>query len=199
MYKHILNTVITLFLFAPLAGAEVTSLKVDTEKSYISWLGSKVAGQHNGKVFLKEGIVELDQDRPVGGSFTIDMGSIQNEDLEPGKWRNKLENHLKSDDFFNISQFPIGKFDITEVLHQEGDEYLLNGNLTVKGINLPVSLPATIKKQDGRFVGSGKLTIDRSKWDIRYNSGKFFDASALGDKLIYDDIAIEVNIVAPIA
>jgi len=38
------------------------------------------------------------------------------------------------------------------------------------------------------------LKLDRTKWDIKYNSGKFF--KNLGDKLIYDDFEIEVEVVA---
>jgi hypothetical protein len=41
---------------------------------------------------------------------------------------------------------------------------------------------------------NGKVTIDRTKWDIRYRSGKFF--ANLADEAISDDIEFEMKIVA---
>jgi len=43
-----------------------------------------------------------------------------------------------------------------------------------------------------KAVGTAKL--DRTKWDIRYGSGKFFQG--LGDKMIYDDFEVTFDITA---
>jgi hypothetical protein len=50
--------------------------------------------------------------------------------------------------------------------------------------------------RDGIFKASGKLVIDRTKWDVRYKSGKFFDN--LKDQAISDDIEFHITIVAKI-
>ena len=39
---------------------------------------------------------------------------------------------------------------------------------------------------------NSNLTFDRTKYDVRYRSGNFFQN--LGDKLIYDDIELEVSL-----
>jgi polyisoprenoid-binding protein YceI len=176
--------------------AEVKELKVDATESYVAWVGKKVTGEHNGIVKVSEGKVQVEDGVVVGGSFAIDMSSIKNNDIESDKWRNKLETHLKSDDFFNIETFPKSTFTIKEVAAGNEGEQILKGDLTIKGITLPVSLPASIKQEEGKYIGTGKIVLDRAKWDIKYNSGKFFDPNTLGDKLIYDDIAIEVKVVA---
>jgi polyisoprenoid-binding protein YceI len=180
--------------------AEETELSIDSTKSAVHWLGKKVSGQHDGTVSITSGTVKMnDAEEVIGGTFILDMNSISNKDIESPKWRKKLEDHLKSDDFFNIVKFPKGEFVITKSEPGEGEnETIIHGKLTIKGITVPVTLPATIVKDDKAYTADGKVTIDRTKWDIRYNSGKWFDPNNLGDKLIYDEIEITVHIVAPI-
>lgn len=175
--------------------AEKETFTIDTEKSEIRWLGKKLAGKHNGTVKLSSGSVALTEGAITEGTFVLDMLSIMNEDIESPKWRKKLEDHLKSADFFNVSTFPEGKFTIKGSEKQSSDTVLIRGELAIKGISLPVSLVASIAQKGDVYVATGKATIDRTKWDIRYNSGKWFDPATLGDKLIYDDIEIEVTVV----
>lgn len=176
--------------------AEARELAVDTEKSEVTWVGKKIIGQHEGTVKLLDSKVLLDGDVLVGGEFSINLNTIQNKDLAGTEHQAKLEGHLKSDDFFNISKYPAAKFVITEAkaMANSSTDYSIKGNLTVKGITLPVEFPATIVKSSGVYSADGKLSIDRTKWDIRYNSGRFFDPAVLGDKLIYDEIEIGVKI-----
>ncbi len=47
---------------------------------------------------------------------------------------------------------------------------------------------------DAVEMTSDEFTIDRTKWDVKFRSGKFFDN--LKDKLIYDDITISVKVKA---
>ena len=54
----------------------------------------------------------------------------------------------------------------------------------------------SISQEGESYRAKGKLSFNRTKWDIKYNSGSFFDINKLGDKLIYDDIEIELDIVA---
>jgi len=183
------------YLCEPALSAEKERFTIDTEKSEIRWLGKKLAGKHNGTVRLRSGSVALTEGAITEGTFVIDMPSIMNEDIESPQWRKKLEDHLKSADFFNVSTFPEGRFTIKGSEKQSSDTILIRGELTIKSISLPTSLTASISQKDGVYVATGKATIDRTQWDIRYNSGKWFDPATLGDKLIYDDIEIEVTIV----
>jgi polyisoprenoid-binding protein YceI len=73
-------------------------------------------------------------------------------------------------------------------------EYKIQGDMEIKGISQPVEFVAKIDKEDRVLKGKANLKLDRTKWDIKYNSGKFF--KNLGDKLIYDDFEIEVEVVA---
>lgn len=193
------QTVFGLFLAAsvmfPFTPAYAETVAVDTDKSQVNWTGKKLTGQHNGTVKLSAGTLEIEGDKLTSGSFKISLGSIVNIDLEDPAWNAKLVNHLKSEDFFNITAFPDAIFTIKSV---EGElssgEVTITGDLSVKNIAHSITFPATVMKHGDLWHATAELKIDRTLWDIRYNSGKFFDAGNLGDKLIYDDIEIGLEI-----
>ena len=166
---------------------------VDAEQSTIHWTGKKVTGQHSGVIDLQEGTLDVDGDQLTGGQFTIDMSTLANEDLE-GEDKAKLEGHLKSDDFFGVENHPTAQLVITQVTPQEGDQYIITGDLTIKEATHPVEFPATVTVQDGQITAEATITVDRTKYDVRYGSSSFFDN--LGDKVIYDDFDIAVSLVA---
>ncbi|MEL6590748.1 MAG: YceI family protein [Bacteroidota bacterium] len=66
------------------------------------------------------------------------------------------------------------------------------GNLTIKGISQEISFPAMVNITDNALTAKASFTIDRTMWNIRYGSGKFFDD--LGDKVIYDDIELSLDL-----
>jgi polyisoprenoid-binding protein YceI len=85
-------------------------------------------------------------------------------------------------------------FKITKAEKKKSGEVEIAGDLTIKGITKPVTLPAMVKKENGVYTATGKTKINRTHWDIKFNSGSFFDPKKLGDKLINDDIEIEVSL-----
>jgi len=93
------------FAFTNPESDAVESYSVNTEQSVIKWKAYKVTGQHNGTVKVQSGNLEFDGDMLQGGEFTIDMASITVGDLE-GKYKQKLEGHLKSEDFFGVESIP---------------------------------------------------------------------------------------------
>jgi hypothetical protein len=66
--------------------------------------------------------------------------------------------------------------------------------MTIKGITNEISFPAKVSLANGTVKAVGTAKLDRTKWDIRYGSGKFFDG--LGDKMIYDEFEITFDISA---
>ncbi|TCC99529.1 YceI family protein [Pedobacter hiemivivus] len=163
---------------------------VDAAKSTITWLGKKVTGSHNGTITLKSGSLNVNGKNVTGGTFVIDMTSIKDADGS-----DKLEGHLKADDFFGSAKFPTSTFVITKVTGS-GANLTVTGNLTIKGITKPLSFPATVTPNADGTVSAlaGKITVDRTKYDIRYGSKSFFDS--IGDKAIDDNFEIGVKLVA---
>ncbi|TDQ11240.1 YceI family protein [Pedobacter metabolipauper] len=171
-------------------GAKPVTYTVDAAKSSITWIGKKVTGSHNGTIALKSGSLNVDGKNVTGGSFVIDMTAIKDADGS-----DKLEGHLKADDFFGSAKFPTSTFVITKVAGS-GANLTVSGNLTIKGITKPLSFPASVTTNADGTVSAlaGKITVDRTKYDIRYGSKSFFDS--IGDKAIDDNFEIGVKLVA---
>jgi polyisoprenoid-binding protein YceI len=130
----------------------------------------------------------------TGGSFNIDINSITCTDME-GEYAGKLVGHLKSDDFLGAATYPTASFVITKSIPQDTKgNYKMVGNLTIKGITKEVKFFANAAESNGMVNASGKITIDRSEFNMRYGSGSFFDG--LGDKTIYDEFDLQVSLVA---
>ena len=166
---------------------------VDAEQSTVQWVGKKVTGQHNGSIAIQAGTLEITDGQLTGGQFSIDMGTIDTEDLQ-GEDKAKLEGHLKSDDFFGVEAYPTAQLVITQVTPEEDNTYTITGDLTIKGKTNPIEFPATVNMQDGQVTAEADITVDRSKFDVRYGSDSFFDD--LGDKVIYDDFELAVSLIA---
>lgn len=183
-----LLAIVAMSAYAPVA------YNVDVTSSSVVWTGYKVTGKHTGTVKVKNGNLTWDNGQLTGGSFEIDMTSIKNTDLE-GEWATKLVNHLKSEDFFGVEKHPVSKFTITKVIPQDTKgNYKILGNLTIKETTKEVKFFANATESNGTINATGKMTIDRSEYNVRYGSGSFFDG--LGDKTIYDEFDLQISLVA---
>ncbi len=167
--------------------------KVDVSKSSVKWLGKKVTGEHSGSISVKEGSLMVDKEKVTGGKVVIDMQSLVVEDVKDAGMNAKLTGHLKSDDFFGVATFPTAELALTKVV-SNGTSHTFSGSLTIKGISNPASFTATSSKDGKSTVYKGTLTIDRSKYNVRYGSKSFFND--LGDKTIYDDFTLDFSLVA---
>ena len=194
--KNLITVVVALlvsfFLTPGLVLAKNGSLKLNTSKSKVEWLGKKVTGEHTGTIKVSGGNLVLNNDEIKEGSFVVDMTTIVNTDIKDAKFKAKLEGHLKSDDFFGVEKFPESKFVITESRKLDNGNYHVKGNITIKGITKPIDFKVNLHHHDDAVHVSGKMVIDRSKFNVRYGSGTFFDN--LGDKTIYDDFELTLDL-----
>jgi len=169
--------------------AKPVAYKVDVAKSTLKWHAKKVTGEHIGTVNIAEGALMVDGAKVTGGSFGIDMNSIVCTDLTDAAYNGKLIGHLKSDDFFSVAKHPKANFKITKV---EGNN--ITGDMTIKGITNSITFPVTMKMEGKNVVANAKIVLDRTKWDVRYGSKKFFES--IGDKAIYDDFEMDLILAA---
>lgn len=171
--------------------------KLVTSESKLEWLAKKVTGEHDGTVDISAGELFADKDKLNGGNFDIDFTTISALNMDDEGLKAKLIGHLKSEDFFSASAHPIGKFEITSTNLSDdgkGNNYNITGKLTIKGITKEISFPAKVNISDDKVTASADFNIDRTLWDIKFRSGKFYEN--LGDNLIYDDFNIKFNITA---
>lgn len=170
---------------------------VDPAKSKVIWEGGKATGTHTGELPVLNGqlIVVTEDSRLVAGQFAMDLRQMTNTDLPEDKAK-ELVGHLKSADFFEVEKYPMIQFDVSSVQRDpgEGHTHTILGNLTMKGKVRSVKIPANFTIADGVLTASTpKFTIDRTEWDVSYGSGVLGTAQ---DKIIYDEIGLQIELVA---
>ena len=97
-----------------------------------------------------------------------------------------------NEDFFHVDEFPISSLMIKKSEKLEDSKYKIFGDLTIKGITNSIDFNANIEQSDNNFSANMILIFDRTLWDIKYGSGKFFEN--LGDRMILDDIELEIKL-----
>jgi polyisoprenoid-binding protein YceI len=173
---------------------ETQQFNIISTQSTIHWVGRKVTGDHHGTIAMKEGILLFNDTHLTGGKFVIDTQSIQILDITDPVTNAQFAGHLASDDFFNSDQYPEATFEISHVEPRQNGSYHVEGKLTIKGITQPISFNAQINHSDNMVTASGKITVDRTKFGIKFRSANFFQN--LGDTLIYNNFDLNTTITA---
>ena len=194
----------------PVALVPTDTLWVDTAKSEVTWIASKITGRHNGFLRILNGELHLQESKIVGGTFLIDMTSLQATDKSIGVEGNrKLTAQLKSADFFDVELYPMAVFEIVSVapydstatekpgrraysdLKLKNPTHTITGNLEIKGTVKSITFPARVMIKPQELTARANFNIDRTKWGLTYLSDQ-----SLGDKTIYSDVNIGFDIVA---
>lgn len=162
-------------------------LTANTELTKLEWLGEKVTGDHTGTIKLQSGWLTWKDNKITSGEFNIDMTTIKDVDNNA-----RLEGHLKSDDFFGVEKFPVSKLVLTGSTPFDKGTGTVSGNLTIKGITQPIQFKAAMQKKDDGVWFFANIIVDRTKYNVRYGSGSFFDN--LGDKTIYDEFKLKASL-----
>ncbi|WP_209406202.1 YceI family protein [Pseudozobellia sp. WGM2] len=189
MKKGIFSLALALVFGSATATEPVAEEKkeVKTDASTITWKAYKVTGSHTGTVDLQSGSLTFDGDKLTGGEFVADMTSLISTDME-GDGKGKLEGHLKADDFFGVEKHETSKLIFKEVKSTGKNSYEVTGDLTIKGITKPVVFDVSVYGSKA----TATVKVDRTKYDIKYGSGSFFEN--LGDKTIYDEFDLVVDL-----
>ena len=161
---------------------------VKVSESTVTWKAYKVTGSHSGTIALKEGSLVFEGDKLTGGEFVVDMTTINTTDLKAGEGKEKLDGHLNSADFFSTATHTTSKLVFVGVKPTGKNSYSVTGDLTIKGKTAPVTFDVSVYGSKA----TATLKVDRTKYDVKYGSGSFFDN--LGDKTIYDEFDLVVDL-----
>ncbi len=190
------------FVFAAFAVLALTSATVvkpvtytmDAAKSTFKWTGKKVTGTHWGYIKFSNGSIATDGTNITGGAFTVDMNSIDCQDIPADKGADKLVGHLKADDFFGTAKFPTSNLVIKSATATTAGQFDVKADLTIKGITNEITFPAAITMDGKSLTAKATFKVDRTKFGIKYGSGTFFEN--IGDKAISNDFDVEIDIAA---
>jgi polyisoprenoid-binding protein YceI len=187
--KNLKTIALALIVVAGTFTATAQNKKINVDKSKITWVGKKVTGQHDGTINFSSGTLVFEGKKLKGGSFEVDMTSITVKDLEAGKGKEKLEGHLKADDFFGVDKHPSSTLEFKTIAAKGSDIYTVTADLTIKGKTLPVTFDLAIGEGTARTA----FKVDRTKYGIEYKSSSIF--SGIGDAAINDDFELTVSLV----
>ena len=176
---------------------------IDPQASIVKWKGSKPTGVHNGTVPVASGTVTIANDNITGGTVEINMQGIVVNDLE-GDNKANLESHLKGstpgkeEDFFNVDKYPKATYAINSASILENDPdgtHMLNGTLTIKDISKPVNFKARVNLDGNKLTATTpEFPVDRTEYDIRFKSRKFFNN--LQDDFVNDEFLLQIEVSA---
>jgi len=92
-----------------------------------------------------------------------------------GTGQEQRDGHLKSPDFLDVEKFPTLEYRSTGVKSFDGNEFVLTGELTIKGVTVPVELEVELEGV-GRspygqdvFGFSASTELDREAFGITWN------------------------------
>ena len=158
------------------------------------WIGKELSTKiHTGTLNLSNGLIQVDNDKTITGNVTINMRTINITDLQ-GRAKEMLEGHLRSADFFEVENFPEATLSFkSKSFNKLKNQINFEGELIIKDISNPIIFNATLLESSPYLKAKAILSFDRSKYDVRFRSGSFFEN--LGDKLILDDIDVNITLV----
>ncbi len=142
----------------------------------VEWTGSKTVSKsnHQGTITVESGEVLVKDGQLLSGKVVLNMNSITVLDIKDPGERRDLESHLKDADFFEVGKFPKAEFVFTEVLPNTMPNYnwVLSGNLSMKGKTAPVNIPVKISFEgDVMRAESPAFPINRTQWGVNFQSG----------------------------
>lgn len=183
--KKILTAILTFAAFTTTIMAQ--NKTINTAESKVVWKGYKIAGSHEGTINLQSGSLDFKDEVLTGGTFVMDMTTISTTDLK-GDYKNQLDGHLKSDDFFGVNNYKIAKLVFNNVKVTGKNSYSVTGDLTIKDKTNPVTVIISVYGSKA----TATLKVDRTKFDVKYGSASFFDG--LKDKAIYDEFDLVADL-----
>ena len=147
----------------------------------------------NGRFTDWSGTIDFDPENLADTTVdvTVQLASVDTREQ-------KRDDHLRSPDFFNVSDYPEMRFKSTGVEQDDDDEGKLYGELTIRGITKPIVLDVEYAGQAQSPWGttsagfSAEATINRKDWELTWNQALETGGVLVGEKI---KIAIELELV----
>jgi len=183
-----------IFLFSLIFSSN--QFEIDDKKSSIQWKGTKSTGSyHDGLISVDNSILNIDDNNMLlNGTIIIDMNSIICTDIQDKESNSYLVKHLKNDDFFSTEFFPKSILTINKVTPIKDDNYSVAADLTIKDQTHPIDFIANIIIKDDIGLASGKIEINRAKYNVKYKSQSWYPD--IGDRFINDIFELYFTLLA---
>ena len=167
--------------------------KIDASKSYIRFVSKQMNVPVEGKFKTIDGTVDFDPKKPEAtkAEFEVDLGSI---DMGTPEGETEARRPL----WFNVPQFPKGKFSVSSVKSTGPNKFEAAGALTIKGITKPVTLELELNGFGPDAYGgfragfSAKTEISRKAYGVDIDMPMDGGGVVVGDKI---NVELEIEAV----
>ena len=183
--------VLLLFGFSTIAHAEAPKWQVDKAHAGIYFSINHIYSKVNGYFQDYEGQIYFDPDNLKESRFifTVKVDSINTNNT-------KRDGHLRSEDFFGAKKYPEMRFESTAITHVNGNQYMVEGTMTIKDVSKKLKLPFTFfgtkpnplnpKQEVAGF--ELLMTIDRLAYNV--GNGKYLKMGVVGKDV---DVMISIE------
>jgi hypothetical protein len=171
--------------------------QLDIKKSKLYWTAPK--NKHNGFILFNSGFLNnISSGWPTSGIFSINMNSVKSLDEATPEGRKKVDNKLRSDDFFAVVKYPTATMVVSRIAPEaNGSHFKVHGELKIRDITKPIEFTAIMKQTGNSLTAVANTNISRAN----FNVGKQKETSAwdvlarLQNNLIANDIPIKLELV----
>jgi polyisoprenoid-binding protein YceI len=170
-------------LLAESAAAEAPVWMVDAKASAITFGAKQMQVSVPGRFTRFTATIRFDPADLAGSkvSIDIDVASVSTPNRD-------IEDEIKREPWFDVARHPTARFEATVFKHQGGDRYDLNGQLRLRGLTKPITVPATIRIADDpglpgslQAKASGDVKVSRTAFGI--GQGQWRDVAVVSDEV----------------
>ena len=178
-------------------GTQDVVYQLDFKKSKLFWKVPK--NRHNGFILFNSGTLSnFTAGMPTRGTFSINMNSMRSTDEASAAGRKKVDDKLRSEDFFAVSRYPTATMLVKQILPEKNPAtYKVSGELTIKGVTKPVEFTTIMKQNGNTIIATANTNISREKWNINHQQqpSPWDFVARMKDNLVDDDITVNLELV----
>ena len=190
-----LMAIIFIALCTNFASAELEKWEIDKAHSSIYFDVRHTYATVRGLFEDFSGSVQFDADNMDMGKISLEVRTKSVNTGIPNR-----DNHLRADEFFDVKEYPAMTFESTAVKHKEGNQYIVEGNLTVKGKTEKMAVPFTyfgsrenpLKK--GQQVAGFEARFSINRLDYGVGPGKYAEMGTIGNQV---NILVTLEVLRP--
>jgi polyisoprenoid-binding protein YceI len=144
------------------AAAEPRAYVVDPGTSHIRFHAVSRFVDADGAFRRFAGELRLEPGRPetASGRIVVEVASIDTANRS-------RDDHLRSPDFFDAERYPQAVF-VLAAVRAEGSQTVVTGELTIRGVTRPLSVPVTLTVAGDAVRAAGRFVVDRRRFGIAY-------------------------------
>ncbi|HEX8548560.1 MAG TPA: YceI family protein [Cytophagaceae bacterium] len=171
--------------------------QLDVKKSKLFWKAPR--NRHNGFILFNSGSLgNFNAGRPGSGMFSINMNSMRSTDESTAAGRKKVDDKLRSEDFFAVSKYPTATMVVNKILPEaNGTSSKVFGELTIKNVTKPIEFTTIMKQNGSRITATANLNISRGNWNINHQPkpASWDILTRVKDNLVDDEVPVRLELV----